>query len=159
MFDAICLLCTKRAKCAGLCSNHYEHLRVSRNPECSVPECLKQSSNRGLCPMHLNRLRLHGSLADPRLSEWDRFWSHVVVGLCWEWCSADNGQTGHGRFTLKGGQPIKAYRWAWESLVGPIPAGLVIDHLCRNPKCVNPDHLEPVTQAENLRRGRLARHQ
>jgi hypothetical protein len=50
-----------------------------------------------------------------------------------------------------------AHRFAYLEFVGPIPDGLVLDHLCRNKKCVNPDHLEPVTNAENLRRGRVAR--
>lgn len=45
------------------------------------------------------------------------------------------------------------HRIVYERLVGPIPDGLVIDHLCRNHPCCNPEHLEPVTQAENIRRG------
>jgi hypothetical protein len=48
---------------------------------------------------------------------------------------------------------IRAHRFAYELLVGPIPEGLVIDHLCRNRRCVNPAHLEPVTAEENWRRG------
>jgi hypothetical protein len=43
---------------------------------------------------------------------------------------------------------------AYEMLVGPVPDGLELDHLCRVPACVNPDHLEPVTHIENVRRGR-----
>jgi hypothetical protein len=46
-----------------------------------------------------------------------------------------------------------AHRLAYELLVGPIPEGLHIDHLCRRPECVNPAHLEPVTNVENIRRG------
>jgi hypothetical protein len=45
----------------------------------------------------------------------------------------------------------------YEDLRGPIPGGLVIDHLCRNPRCVNPGHMEPVSQAENVRRGTAAK--
>lgn len=48
-----------------------------------------------------------------------------------------------------------SHRVAYEALVGPIPDGLPLDHLCRMPACVNPAHLEPVTQAENMRRGDL----
>lgn len=43
--------------------------------------------------------------------------------------------------------------WLWTALVGPIPSGLQLDHLCRTRHCVNPDHLEPVSQQENNRRG------
>lgn len=50
----------------------------------------------------------------------------------------------------------QAHRVVYERLVGPIPAGLQLDHLCRTPACVNPWHLEPVTAAENQRRGKRA---
>jgi HNH endonuclease len=46
-----------------------------------------------------------------------------------------------------------AHRVVYETLVGPIPDGLVIDHLCRNPRCVRPDHMEPVTNQVNVLRG------
>ena len=65
---------------------------------------------------------------------------------CWQWTgSVDAG--GYGRWAGS-----YAHRFAYETLVGPIGAGLAIDHLCRNHGCVNPDHLEPVTWAENNRR-------
>jgi hypothetical protein len=63
---------------------------------------------------------------------------------------------GHGLFNLGADndrRPVRAHRFAYENLVGEIPDGLALDHLCRNPRCVNPDHLEPVTHAENVRRG------
>lgn len=72
---------------------------------------------------------------------------------CWFW----TGQKvigGYGRFFLAGTN-LLAHRVAYESCIATIPAGLTIDHLCGNPSCVNPKHLEPVTQAENNRRAGL----
>lgn len=81
----------------------------------------------------------------------ERFWAKVQpTGFCWEWTGAKT--RGYGSFATETGGK-RAHRVAYELLVGPIPDGLVIDHLCRNTSCVNPDHLEPVTQAENVRRG------
>lgn len=77
---------------------------------------------------------------------------------CWEWRGAPIS-SGYGQFvpnrTVSGqrAKPILAHRYSYELFVAPIPEGLYIDHLCRNKMCVNPAHLEPVTQAENVRRG------
>lgn len=83
----------------------------------------------------------------------DRFWSKLDKSDgCWLWTAACN-RDGYGAFSVNG-RMVKAHRFAYEELVGPIPDGLVIDHLCRNRECVNPAHLEPVTHVENVRRGR-----
>lgn len=69
---------------------------------------------------------------------------------CWLWTgSLDRDGYGQARYR---GVVRRAHRIIYETERGPIPAGLVLDHKCRNPGCVNPDHLEPVTQAVNLRR-------
>jgi len=84
----------------------------------------------------------------------ERFWSKVDRrgdDECWEW-TASMYPTGYGHFSIMG-QGIRAHRFSYELLVGPIPEGMVIDHLCRTPLCVNPAHLEPVTQRENVLRG------
>ncbi len=70
---------------------------------------------------------------------------------CWLWMGGQ-GTLGYGLFTLYH-RNMPAHRWSYEHFVGPIPAGLVIDHLCRTHACVRPDHLEPVTTRENVLRG------
>lgn len=79
-----------------------------------------------------------------------RIWRFVdKTDGCWIWTGARNPQ-GYGQVRLDSQRKGPAHRAMYELLVGPIPEGLVIDHLCSNPPCVNPDHLEPVTQRVNL---------
>lgn len=83
----------------------------------------------------------------------DRFWSKVDRrgdDECWPWLSSST--YGYGRFWLVD-KRVMAHRIAYELLVGEIPDGLVIDHLCRNRGCINPRHMEPVTVRENTLRG------
>ncbi|TAM22399.1 MAG: HNH endonuclease, partial [Nevskiaceae bacterium] len=70
---------------------------------------------------------------------------------CWEWLSVKT-EGGYGKKQL-GGKTLLAHRWMWTQLFGPIPDGLVIDHICANPGCVNPAHLRLCSQAENCRDG------
>lgn len=86
------------------------------------------------------------------VSDQERFWSRVdATGDCWEWTAGTNNR-GYGVFYCHN-KSFKSHRVAWMILVGPITTGHVIDHLCRNHRCVNPDHLEPVTQRTNVHRG------
>lgn len=88
----------------------------------------------------------------------ERFWEKVnKTDTCWLWTGATSGR-GYGD-SWRDGKKIKAHRLSYELLVGPIPSGLTLDHLCRNILCVNPTHLEPVTQRENVRRGETSTRQ
>lgn len=70
---------------------------------------------------------------------------------CWAWTGTILAG-GYGQFWFEGKMRL-AHRWSYSELRGPIPPGFNIDHLCRNRRCVNPAHLEPVTQKENVARG------
>lgn len=88
----------------------------------------------------------------PRRSLWDRFWPKVdASGDCWQWTGGVSGRYGMVR---PGGSANQrgAHVMAWELLIGPVPNGHQVDHLCKNTLCVNPDHLQPVPPRINLLR-------
>lgn len=76
-------------------------------------------------------------------------------GDCWLWIGGKQWQ-GYGKAWVNG-RTVPAHRARYELEHGPVPAGLVLDHICYNPTCVNPAHLEPVTQSENVKRARRVR--
>jgi hypothetical protein len=77
---------------------------------------------------------------------------HGYETPCWIWqLSLD--RAGYGRMRSYQHKSIRAHKVMWEKRNGPVPDGLHLDHLCRVPPCVNPDHLEPVTNRENILRG------
>lgn len=83
----------------------------------------------------------------------NRFWIKVKkTSACWIW-RASRSPDGYGWFRLNG-RMMRAHIVAYEFLVGTVPSGLELDHLCSNRGCVNPAHLEPVTHVENVRRSR-----
>lgn len=125
---------------------------------CAVRGCEDPVRARGICNRHYLRawnddtLDLVAPLPGPR----ERFWTKVRVGdgdECWLWVAA-RCREGYGRFNADDAQlpSTLAHRIAYTWLVGPIPADMTLDHLCRNTSCVNPDHLEVVTASENSRR-------
>lgn len=81
-----------------------------------------------------------------------RFFSKIdATKDCWNWTGIKNTR-GYAEFKLNN-KYVKAYRYSYELLIGDIPQGLTIDHLCRNRACVNPKHLDPVSLRENILRG------
>ena len=91
----------------------------------------------------------------------ERFFAHVVRGpSCWTWDGSK--RNGYGLFNIGSNcdgsrRVVSAHRFAYQLRKGPIPDGLTLDHLCRNRSCVNPDHHEPVTAAENVARSARVR--
>jgi hypothetical protein len=80
------------------------------------------------------------------------FWDRVEkTEGCWLWRGSSSD--GHYGNFQRDGRLYLAHRYAYEDVVGPIPPGLELDHLCRTPACVRPDHLEPVTPKVNQHRG------
>lgn len=85
----------------------------------------------------------------------DRFAEKIALtdSGCIEWIASQNG-AGYGTLSInRTGGKVLAHRWSYVHHIGPIPDGMHLDHLCRNTLCVNPDHLEAVTQRENTLRG------
>lgn len=76
---------------------------------------------------------------------------------CWLWAGADNA-SGYGKLAIGHSARVYAHRASYELAKGPIPDGMHLDHLCRVTCCINPDHLEPVTNRENARRGQAGDH-
>lgn len=109
------------------------------------------------------QIKVVGGGVAPR-PESERFFDHVAVpASCWEWTGAKDTK-GYGAFGIgskRNGdlRTVRAHRFAYELLVGLIPEGLELDHLCNNRACVNPEHLQPVTHAENMRRAGARRRE
>lgn len=122
---------------------------------CYVDGCKERCVGRGLCKLHYYRWKRTGDpVATPRFCSLDeRFWRYVnKTETCWIWTGALS--KGYGCFVVqqRPTKCVRAHRYSYESIVGPIPDGLTIDHLCGNKSCVNPSHLEPVTIRVNVLR-------
>lgn len=97
------------------------------------------------------RRRRRPAAVNPREWFWTKF-AKAGANECWPWLAGLNAY-GYGVFNAGHRGKVMAHRYAYEVLVGPIPHGLDLDHLCRNRRCVNPAHLEPVTRRVNVLRG------
>lgn len=112
--------------------------------------CERPAIGRKLCRRHYYQLRKKGRLAEfPLLGPEDVFESRFEKSDgCWEWNGTRNGY-GYGVFLMPGEKPVRAHRYAYERLHGPIPDGMVVMHSCDNPPCVNPAHLSLGTRDDN----------
>lgn len=127
---------------------------------CAVGGCDRTAVTRGWCPAHYKRWWRTG---DPLgKANWQ---AKVLAGIridepdagCWRIDGAQRQATTGYMKVYAAGRNQYAHRVVYELVVGPVPAGLELDHLCRNRWCVCPDHLEPVTREENIRRAVAAR--
>lgn len=176
--------CPKPAEKRGWCGMHYTRQRRTGTTECDSPRirrtaticavdgCPKPRSRRNWCSMHDARERLTGTTdAKPKPTLSERFWSRVDkngpspeyrpdLGPCWLWTGAvsagRNGQKGYGVFTDEKCRRSGAHACSYIISGRVIPKGYEVDHLCMVKLCVNPSHLEAVTQAENRRRADVA---
>lgn len=129
---------------------------------CKAPGCLSPKGRKGYCDKHYLQVWSKGHLTQPR--DWVKhFWSRVDKtggpDACWPWTKARNAD-GYGVVATEKGPLATAHRTAFELTVGPVPKGLMLDHICHtndctlgthcpHRRCCNPKHLRPVTNAEN----------
>lgn len=158
-----CRECQRLRKAARRSGASLPPLIDDERPQCSEAGCIRTAKCLGLCDTHYARLRRLGSTKVSLLYKVglaERFWSSVRrdgADECWLWTKSPSSP--YGRFALSGNATIAAHRFAYQLLVGPIPAGLELDHLCRQKKCVNPAHLEVVTsKINNQRRSAIITH-
>lgn len=168
--------CERPCHAQGRCATHYQQQRATgelgivqpasagrRVPirSCDVDGCELPTGTpgtaRGLCSAHYMRWKRWGSplASAPKETDWERFLRQVDQNGpngCWLWTGTTN-PAGYGRFWLDG-KRVYPHRFAYEMSVGPIADGLQIDHLCRTPRCCNPQHLEAVTPQINSMRSR-----
>lgn len=131
--------------------NKYYHSYWKCQCECGVIKNIYESSLK--CGTS-TKCKQCSSKNFPKKLSIDRFnnlWISDKEMNCWLWLGGLD-KDGYGHFKVNK-KTIQAHRFSYEHHKGPIPDGLVIDHLCRNPSCVNPEHLEAVTHKENLNRG------
>lgn len=133
--------------------------------QCTLRGCHKKHKSRGYCDTHYLRVKRGwpeallnaplGYVYVPLEVMLERFWSKVHKNTstgCWDWLSSLS-IGGYGRLAYKAMGVNYAHRFSWLIHGNKIPSGLQIDHLCRNRKCVNPDHMEVVSSRENTIRG------
>lgn len=152
--------CDRPLQARGWCGTHYARWHRHGDPEwtpptltCSAGDCGRDVYGRGLCNMHWQRWRTHGDpLAGGRryLSPHDAFKARTIrdESGCLLWTGALSA-AGYGQIPV-GNDRHLAHRWAWERVNGTIPDDKVIDHICRQPQCVEVAHMRLATRAQNV---------
>lgn len=122
---------------------------------CTVPDCGRFVDSNGLCAAHVARVKRTGSVGTEPINPAsrpaaERFWEKVTkTEGCWLWNAALN-KGGYGVFSVWPDGTVLAHRFAYESLIGQVPDGLLLDHQPTCPKrCVNPAHVRPATDKQN----------
>lgn len=131
-------------------------LPVIGQPECRVEGCEKEVRCKGLCQSHYMRQWRHGTAtgggsaryATPEASFAARTKAAGDGSGCVNW-TGSKASTGHGVFASGPGRTRLAYRYSWEQVNGPVPEGMILDHACRNPSCVNVEHLRLADKSSN----------
>ena len=165
-------MCDKPMVAKGWCAGHWRRASRGLDPmtplrrrviggTCSVEGCERRYLANGWCDGHLKRVLAHGEPGGAELLRFERGTLEQRIlrrvdmsggpDVCWPFDGATT-PGGYGRIGMGSGVVRQAHRVAYEQLIGPIPEGLHLDHLCRNPVCCNPSHLEPVTPSENTKR-------
>lgn len=137
--------CERKSHCKGLCNPHYKQKR--RGIELYSIGQLGSRTSKSLEERLLEKIDKNGPISS--------YASHL--GACWIWKGSFSGKgylKGEGYGCINsGGKTLQVHRLMYGDAFGPIPTGLVIDHLCRVHACCNPSHLEAVTNLENIKRG------
>jgi hypothetical protein len=166
--------CGRQVKAAKLCQRHYEQLRRgvplktikklgTNGADCLFPGCERKPIAKNLCGTHWAQARrrkvLSAVISDE--TEEERWLRSFVVDNetgCWNFIKNGRGAgrgdktgKGYGQFWWKGKKQM-AHRYSWVRKHGAIANGMQLDHVCRNRSCVNPEHLQLVTQHENILR-------
>lgn len=122
--------------------------------QCSVAGCERLQHSKGMCNMHAERVRRTGKVdLPPRPSLVERLEACIryETNGCWTW-TGTRTTSGYGLLSVNA-KLLLVHRLAYQTLVREIPPGMHLDHLCRNRACINPKHLDVVTNRENVMRG------
>jgi HNH endonuclease len=159
--------CQKPSRKRGWCNMHYGRWRnhgTVDDPlprperECSVDGCGKSVHGRGWCGTHYARWLQHGTVADPPSpgERFRTFFRKRGPDDCWMWLG-ETDKDGYGCFSVTHRKRVRAHRFSYELHTGKSLGDKLIDHRCHKTYCVNPAHLRPVTNKQNMENRRKIR--